>query len=220
MQHGPVLVVPLQRQHRVEGGPEHPEEQGAHGGQDVRLVAGALLGVAFVQPGPVQRPGDAQAEVAGEHVDQDASAGVVDLQVGQHGPLGDGVHRDLQQGHDQQLQGAGLPQHGAEGDQDGGAGELRVDEVDHPQVDLAVVAELEVALHQDGPLYGEGGGEEVEHHAPEAVLSEESQEAAETEEYHHLDVGEERIVFVQGVVHGDGSVALQFGVGLIIVGDI
>lgn len=58
----------------------------------------------------------------------------------------------------------------------------------HPDVDLASVHTVEEALHERGPLQGEGCDQEVEAHAAEAVALQEGHEEAEADEDHHVHV--------------------------------
>ena len=84
---------------------------------------------------------------------------------------------------------------------------------------LAVLEELEVALHQDCPLDGESGSEEVEDHSTEAIEAEKRQQTAEADEDHHLHVGEVGIVSVESVFHGFGHVVLHLSIGIVVVCD-
>lgn len=128
---GPVLVVPFEGQRRVEGGPEHPEKQSPHHRQNVGLVTGDFFCMAIIQRGAVQHKRDPQAEVTGEEVDEDGAAGVIDLQILEHGPLGDGKNWDFKDGHHQELHWTCLPQDGAKGDQHNGASEFGIKKVYH-----------------------------------------------------------------------------------------
>lgn len=47
---------------------------------------------------------------------------------------------------------------------------------------------VEKALHERGPLQGEGRDQEVEAHAAEAVALQEGHEEAETDEDHHVHI--------------------------------
>lgn len=58
----------------------------------------------------------------------------------------------------------------------------------HPNVDLASMHAVEEALHERGPLQGEGCDQEVEADAAETIALEEGHEEAETDEYHHMHV--------------------------------
>lgn len=58
----------------------------------------------------------------------------------------------------------------------------------HPDVDLASMQTVEEALHERGPLQGEGGDQEVEAHAAEAIALQEGHEEAETDEDHHVNI--------------------------------
>lgn len=58
----------------------------------------------------------------------------------------------------------------------------------HADVDLASVHAVEEALHERGPLQGEGCDQEVEAHAAEAVSLQEGHEEAETDEDHHVHI--------------------------------
>ena len=56
VEHGAVLGLPVRGRGAVEAGPEHPEEDGAHHGEEVGVVAGALLLVVHGRLG-VHHPG-------------------------------------------------------------------------------------------------------------------------------------------------------------------
>lgn len=58
----------------------------------------------------------------------------------------------------------------------------------HPDVDLSSMQTVEEALHERGPLQGEGGDQEVEAHAAEAIALQEGHEEAETDEDHHVNI--------------------------------
>ncbi|TNN37584.1 hypothetical protein EYF80_052257 [Liparis tanakae] len=165
--------------------------------------------------GPVQDSGHHEAEVGSK----------AHPESGQQDELIDGKQRDLEDGHDQQLDGAGLTQNGSEGDEHSAGAEIGVDHAErntsltenvtgvsrrgksrtvcvvrsqiappgyhvplHPDVDLASVHAVEEALHERGPLQGEGRHQEVEAHAAEAVALQEGHEEAEADEDHHVHV--------------------------------
>lgn len=56
----------------------------------------------------------------------------------------------------------------------------------HADLDFAIMHPVEKALHERGPLQGEGCNQEVEAHAAEAVALQEGHEEAETNEDHHV----------------------------------
>ncbi|KAG7228207.1 hypothetical protein INR49_013370 [Caranx melampygus] len=105
-------------------------------------------------------------------------------------PFCDCKHWHLQQSHDQQLQWTGLPQHCPERYQHHCTGKLRIYEVYHSKVYLTIMAELEVSLHQNGPLDGKSSREEVEYHSSKSIQPEKRQQASKAQEYHDLYAGE------------------------------
>lgn len=58
----------------------------------------------------------------------------------------------------------------------------------HSDVDLPPMHAVEEALHQRGPLQGEGRDQKVEPHAAEAISLQEGHEEAETDEDHHVHI--------------------------------
>lgn len=58
----------------------------------------------------------------------------------------------------------------------------------YSDVDLASMHPMEEALHQRGPLQGEGCDQEVEAHTAEAISLQEGHEEAKTDEDHHMHV--------------------------------
>lgn len=58
----------------------------------------------------------------------------------------------------------------------------------HADVDFPSMHSMEEALHECGPLQREGGDQEVEAHAAEAVALQEGHEEAEANEDHHVHV--------------------------------
>lgn len=58
----------------------------------------------------------------------------------------------------------------------------------HADVDFPTMHSMEEALHECGPLQREGGNQEVEAHAAEAVALQKGHEEAEANEDHHMDV--------------------------------
>lgn len=53
---------------------------------------------------------------------------------------------------------------------------------------LSSVHAVEESLHQRGPLQREGGYQEIEAHAAEAVALQESHQEAEANEDHHMNI--------------------------------
>lgn len=58
----------------------------------------------------------------------------------------------------------------------------------HANVDVAIVEGVEEALGQCGPLEGEGGHEEGEPHAAEAIPLQENHEEAKADEDHGMHI--------------------------------
>lgn len=85
-------------------------------------------------------------------------------------------------------------------------------------MNLSIGVELEVALHQYGPLNGKRGRQEVKDHTTEAVETQEGQQAAEADEDHDLHICKVGIIPVEGVIHGIGLIVLKLGVGIVVVG--
>lgn len=175
--------------------------------------------MSVLQVRAVQHKCHPQTKVAGKQVDKNRATCIVDSYVFQHSPLCHSKDRDLHQSHDQELHRTSLPEHGSERDEHHSTGKLSIQQVDHPQVYFALMEKLEEPLHQDRPLDCERGSQKVENHAAEAVESEEGQKAAEADEDHHLYVSKERVVIVDGVLHGVSHVVLHLGVGIIIISD-
>lgn len=129
----------------------------------------------------------------------------------------DGEECDFEHGHDQQLDRTGFTQDGSKGDEHRTGAKVGIDHTErrgfykqavsvlvswplkgavsvtqhvplHADVDFPAMHSMEEALHECGPLQREGGDQEVEAHAAEAVALQEGHEEAEANEDHHMHV--------------------------------
>jgi len=174
-----------------EAGPEDPEDECPHEGQEVGAGCWGLLGVHRLLPCPKESLGHTEAKIAGEDVDCDGAPHVQDPQMDDDGPLVDEVDGDFADGQDEEMTGAGPPQDGSHGDEHCHGGKLSGEEVTEVQVDLAVVEVMEQALQHQRPLRGEVEQQEVMGEGTETVAGQERQQEPQPHHQHHLDVLEE-----------------------------
>jgi hypothetical protein len=200
-----VLVVEVLGSHsEVEGGPEHPQEEGADESEDEGVVVGSGAG----DGGELvaEDPADSESEVGSEAVDEHAASHVecADGVGDEH--FVEGVADDLDDGHDEELLGADLADDSSEGDEHcrhavGSPGDEQLLEVD---VVLAVGVALDDAfpegVEEDVELDDDGVDEEGVGEGRQCMRFDKGHQKAKTNEHHHIHVLKHGIPLVNQIV--------------------